>query len=235
MSRSTTSKWFLNASRDGDSATSLGSPFQCLTTLSVKTFLLITNLNLPKIWKPPGTVTPPSPWAVCANTSPLLLLLQEKHRQSSPHWYLALNNAMTQIVSGIFSSQGLTWKMIDAGLHMTLVTMFHGFMNMDSAPTSCKECKLLKHILPWRYGFYEIRLCSSRILCWWYKDLGKNYVPFLNFPSSLFCSEPSHGTVSSEVCRSVVTLMWSLSSCPWLHQRGLEIFPKPKQSLAADF
>jgi len=47
MSRSTTSKWFLNTSRDGDSTTSLGSLFQCLTTLSVKKFFLISNLNLP--------------------------------------------------------------------------------------------------------------------------------------------------------------------------------------------
>jgi len=35
----------LNASRDGDSNTSLGSPFQCLTTLSEKKFFLISNLN----------------------------------------------------------------------------------------------------------------------------------------------------------------------------------------------
>ncbi|KAK4810608.1 hypothetical protein QYF61_007345 [Mycteria americana] len=33
--------------RDGDSTTSLGSLFQCLTTLSVKKFSLISNLNLP--------------------------------------------------------------------------------------------------------------------------------------------------------------------------------------------
>ncbi|KAK4824091.1 hypothetical protein QYF61_010602 [Mycteria americana] len=32
---------------DGDSTTSLGSLFQCLTTLSVKKFFLISNLNLP--------------------------------------------------------------------------------------------------------------------------------------------------------------------------------------------
>jgi len=38
---------FLNTSRDGDSTTSLGSLFQCLTTLSVKKFFLISNLNLP--------------------------------------------------------------------------------------------------------------------------------------------------------------------------------------------
>ncbi|KAK4823315.1 hypothetical protein QYF61_000917 [Mycteria americana] len=33
--------------RDGDSTTSLGSLFQCLTTVSVKEFFLISNLNLP--------------------------------------------------------------------------------------------------------------------------------------------------------------------------------------------
>ena len=47
MTLSTTSKWFLKTSRDGDSTTSLGSLFQCLATLSVKKFFLITNLNLP--------------------------------------------------------------------------------------------------------------------------------------------------------------------------------------------
>ena len=47
MSLSTTSKQFLNTSRDGDSTTSLRSLFQCLTTLSVKKFFLISNLNLP--------------------------------------------------------------------------------------------------------------------------------------------------------------------------------------------
>jgi len=36
MSLSTTSKRFLNTSRDGDSTTPLGSLFQYLTTLSVK-------------------------------------------------------------------------------------------------------------------------------------------------------------------------------------------------------
>ena len=38
MSLSTTSKQFLNTSRDGDSTTSLGSPFQCLTALNIKNF-----------------------------------------------------------------------------------------------------------------------------------------------------------------------------------------------------
>jgi len=46
MPLSTTSKWFLNTSRDGDSTTSLGSLFQCLTTLYVKKCFLISNLNL---------------------------------------------------------------------------------------------------------------------------------------------------------------------------------------------
>ena len=39
MSLSTTSEQFLNTSRDSDSTTSLGSLFQCLTTLSVEKFL----------------------------------------------------------------------------------------------------------------------------------------------------------------------------------------------------
>jgi len=38
---------FLNTSRDGDSTTSLGSLFQCLTTLWTKILFLISSLNLP--------------------------------------------------------------------------------------------------------------------------------------------------------------------------------------------
>jgi len=45
MSRSATSTRFLNTSRDGDSTTSLGSLFQCLTTLSVQKFFLLSNLT----------------------------------------------------------------------------------------------------------------------------------------------------------------------------------------------
>ena len=38
---------FKHTSRDGDSTTSLGSPFQCLTTLSLKKLFLISHLNFP--------------------------------------------------------------------------------------------------------------------------------------------------------------------------------------------
>ena len=47
MSQSAALTRFLNTSRDGESTASLGSLFQCLTTLSVKTFFLISSLNLP--------------------------------------------------------------------------------------------------------------------------------------------------------------------------------------------
>ena len=47
ISQSATSTHFLNTYRDGDSTASLGSLFQCLTTLSVKKFFLISSLNLP--------------------------------------------------------------------------------------------------------------------------------------------------------------------------------------------
>ena len=43
---SATSPHFLNTSRDNDSSTSLGSPFQSLTTLSEKKFVLISYLEL---------------------------------------------------------------------------------------------------------------------------------------------------------------------------------------------
>ena len=47
MSLNTTSKRSLNTSRVGDSTTSLGSPFQYLTTLSEKQYFLTSSLNLP--------------------------------------------------------------------------------------------------------------------------------------------------------------------------------------------
>ena len=43
---SNSSRCLLNTARDSDSTTSLGRPFQCLTTLSEKKFFLISNLNL---------------------------------------------------------------------------------------------------------------------------------------------------------------------------------------------
>ena len=54
-----TSSLALNVSRDGASTTSLGNQFQCITTLWVKNFLLITNLNLPSQLKtiPPYPIT----------------------------------------------------------------------------------------------------------------------------------------------------------------------------------
>ena len=61
MSLSTTSKCFLNTSRDGDSTTSLGSLGHCLSSLS-ENFFLISNLN--------------PPWCNL-RTFPLILFLEE--------------------------------------------------------------------------------------------------------------------------------------------------------------
>ena len=47
MSLNTTSKCILNTSRDGDSTTSLGILFQCLTTQLETKFFLMFNLNIP--------------------------------------------------------------------------------------------------------------------------------------------------------------------------------------------
>ena len=69
MSLSTTSKQFLNKSRDGDSATSLGSLFWCLTTLSVNKFFLISNLNL--LWHN----LRPFPLILSSVTSPALIVI----------------------------------------------------------------------------------------------------------------------------------------------------------------
>ena len=69
-----TSSLALNASRDGASTTSLGNLFQCVTTLCMKNFHLISNLNLPSqfktippcpitIWERPVDIFWAPPWA----------------------------------------------------------------------------------------------------------------------------------------------------------------------------
>ena len=64
---------FLNTSRDGDFTTSPGSPFQCLATLSVKKFFLISNLNLP--WRNLRLISSSKfkPQALLLSASPNLL------------------------------------------------------------------------------------------------------------------------------------------------------------------
>ena len=47
MFLNTTSKHYFNTNRVGDSTTTLGSPFQCLTTLLEKQYFLTYSLNLP--------------------------------------------------------------------------------------------------------------------------------------------------------------------------------------------
>ena len=68
MSLSTTSKCFLNTSRDGDSTTPLGSPFQHLTTHLENKFFLTSKLNLPSQFEiisssPISSYIPSSPTA----------------------------------------------------------------------------------------------------------------------------------------------------------------------------
>ena len=73
-----TSSLALNASRDGASTASLGNLFQCVTTLWVKNFLLIANLNLPSYFKtipPCSTSTNDSP---STTKSPLITLEMTK-------------------------------------------------------------------------------------------------------------------------------------------------------------
>jgi len=47
MFLSTTSTRLVNTSKDGDATTSLGSLFQCMINLLMKTFFIISSLNLP--------------------------------------------------------------------------------------------------------------------------------------------------------------------------------------------
>lgn len=54
---SATSRCSLDTSRDGSSTTSLGSPFQCLTTFPMKEFLLLSTLDGPWPSSCPGGST----------------------------------------------------------------------------------------------------------------------------------------------------------------------------------
>lgn len=68
MPLGTTSTYFMDTSRDSDSTTFLGSPFQWLKTLSENKFFQISNLNLP--WynlRPLPHV--PALMAVCCSTT----------------------------------------------------------------------------------------------------------------------------------------------------------------------
>jgi len=109
MSRSATSTRVVNPSRDGDPTTSLGSLFQCLTTLSVKTFFLISNLNLPRrslrplplvlslvTWerrpapasrRPPFRLLPPRTW-LCAASRPSSVGPEAVSADAAPLWHV---------------------------------------------------------------------------------------------------------------------------------------------------
>ncbi|KAK4829075.1 hypothetical protein QYF61_002019, partial [Mycteria americana] len=96
MSLSTTSTHLLNTSRDGDSTTSLGSLLQCLTTLSVKTFFLISNLNLP--WhnlRPFPLVL----WLVTWEKRPTLTSLQSSFRYEGPKTEHRIRGAASAVPS----------------------------------------------------------------------------------------------------------------------------------------
>lgn len=70
MSLSTSSQISYNTSRDADFITSLTRPFQFLTTFSVKTFLLTSNLNL--LWpnsRPLPCILPLITWEEKPTTS----------------------------------------------------------------------------------------------------------------------------------------------------------------------
>ena len=66
-----TSRRLLNTSRDGDSTTSMRSPSQCLTTLSVQKCFLIPNLNLQPPLVQPEAISPHP--VTSEETSPALL------------------------------------------------------------------------------------------------------------------------------------------------------------------
>jgi len=85
----------LNTFRDGDSTTSLGSPFQCLTTLLEKIFFLISSLNLP--------------WCNL-RPFPLILLVVKQEKSLTPPFH---NLPSGEACSVEMLSQLFLWKVED--------------------------------------------------------------------------------------------------------------------------
>ena len=109
-----TSTCFLNTSRDGDSSTSLGSPFQCLTTLSKKDFFLISNLNFP--W-----------WNLSLFSVALLPISQREKR------HLLTGAVLCNLFRNHFSSSVVCWRKINITTFlMYFLVMFSLFQLHDS-------------------------------------------------------------------------------------------------------
>jgi len=90
----TTSKCFLNTSRDGDSTTSLATLFQCLITPSEKKFFQISNMNLP--------------WGNLRPLSLILSLLPGRKGKSPPRYNLLSRSCREGCREGSFS-EGCTF------------------------------------------------------------------------------------------------------------------------------
>ena len=105
-----TSSLALNVSRDGASTASVGILFQCVTTLCVKNFLLISNLNLPCLSLRPfplvlslsTLVNSCSPSCICS------LQVLEGHNEISPE--LSLFQAKRLEKRRLFSPMLKVWK-----------------------------------------------------------------------------------------------------------------------------
>ena len=83
MSLNTTSKCSLNTTRLSDSTSSLGSPFQCLTTLSEKQYFLTSSLNLP--WRS----LKPFPLVLMITSQVIIPVGNEKGQNCSSNRFLA--------------------------------------------------------------------------------------------------------------------------------------------------
>lgn len=96
MALSTTFSHFLNTCRVGDFTTTLGSPFQYLTTLSIKKFFLMSNMK-------------PSWWSLRPCALVLSLIFWEK--KPTPHGRNLLSG-------GCREWQGLPWVSFTPGYRM---------------------------------------------------------------------------------------------------------------------
>jgi len=88
----------LDTSRDGDSTTSLGSLFQCLTTLSVKTFYCAHFAHLPQLRR----ATPPaSLWLQAASSCQGTAATFQHPGRKMPAMTIWAGNSSIQLLSSM--------------------------------------------------------------------------------------------------------------------------------------
>jgi len=169
MSLSSAPIHLLNTSRDGASTTSLGSLFQCFTTLSVKKFFLISNLNLPWCNLRPFPLLTTTSFQVAVEgdkVSPQTAFLQTEQRQFPQPVLtgLVLQTLHQPCSPSLDTLQHLSVFLVvrdpklNTGFKVSLTSAeYQGTKHLNvTVPLSCSPC--------WRSCPAPLGLCSSALL-----------------------------------------------------------------------